>query len=93
MEKGSDPAQGGQRDPTNPWDYFNPTGDGINRTDDVLAEVTHYGHDNNGDPMYGTRYDRSMLPGDHPWQVGPPDGIIRTFDITAAVLSYGNDCS
>ncbi len=92
-EMGTDPDQGGKRDPLNPWDYFNPTHDGINRVDDVIAVVAHYGHDDKGDPMYSVDYDRTMLPGGHPWQSGPPDGAIRTADITEAVLSYGNDCA
>jgi hypothetical protein len=91
-EAGSDPVQGGQRDPLNSWDYFNPTQDGTNRSDDVSAIVTHYGHDS-GDPLYATRYDRSPLPGGHPWQFGPPDGLIRAFEISAAVTSYAHDCA
>jgi hypothetical protein len=86
-------ASGGRRDYLNPWDYFNPTQDGMNRTDDLTAVVLHYGHDDNGDPLYGTRYDRRPLAGGHPWQFGPPDGVIRSFDITAAVRSYGHDCA
>jgi hypothetical protein len=92
-EVGPDESHGGQRDPLNPWDYFNPSLDGINRTDDLTLEVIHYGHDNNGDPLYSTRYDRTALVGGHPWQFGPPNGTIRSADITAAVLSYGHDCS
>jgi hypothetical protein len=92
-ELGPNPGQGGQRDPLNPWDYFNPTLDGLNRTDDIAIEVTHYGHDDNGDPLYSTRFDRTALMGGHPWQFGPPNGTLRTADITAAVLSYGHDCS
>jgi polyhydroxybutyrate depolymerase len=91
-EQGPDPSHGGQRDPKNPWDYFNPTQDGVNRTDDLAAVVMRYGHDL-GDPMYGMRYDRTAFPGGHPWQFGPPDGLIRTADITAVVMSYGHDCS
>jgi polyhydroxybutyrate depolymerase len=91
-EQGPDPSHGGQRDPKNPWDYLNPTHDGVNRTDDLAAVAMRYGHDL-GDPMYDTRYDRTTFPGGHPWQFGPPDGLIRTADITAAVMSYGHDCS
>jgi len=92
QEEGADEALGGRRSPLNHWDYFNPTQDGINRTDDITAVVLHYGHDDNGDPLYGTLYDRSPLLGANPWQFGPPDGTIRTADISAAVRSYGHDC-
>jgi hypothetical protein len=33
---------GGLRNPAHPYDYFNPTGDGLNRIDDVLAVVDAY---------------------------------------------------
>jgi len=92
-EVGSDPTQGGQRDPLNPWDYFNPTHDGTNRSDDITAVVMKYGHDQGVFGDYDVRYDRTALMGGHPWQFGPPDGTIRTADISAAVRSYGHDCS
>ncbi len=94
-EQQTDPGtetSGGLRDHLNPWDYFNPTHDGINRTDDITRIVQHYGHDDNGDPLYSTEYDRTALMGGYPWQFDAPDGIIRTADISAAVRSYGHDC-
>jgi hypothetical protein len=86
-------TSGGLRDYLNPWDYFNPTLDGVNRIDDVSAVIMRYGHDNNGDPLYSARYDRTALPGGNPWQFGVPDGTIRIPDILAAVYSYSHDCS
>ena len=86
------PGQGGGRDPLNSWDYFNPTQDGFNRIDDVVAVVRKYGHDQGVLIDYHTRYDRTPLAGGNPWQFGPPDGVIRIFDTTAAVRSYGHDC-
>lgn len=92
-ELGPSAQAGGSRDPFNPWDYFNPSGDGINRTDDITAVVLHYGHDDNGDPLYGTTWDRGgTIPGANGWNLLPPDGFIRTADISAAVRSYGHDC-
>jgi PKD repeat protein len=82
---------GGLRDPFNPWDYFNPTQDGVNRVDDVAAVVLRYGQDQ-GSTQYGPQYDRSQLADANPWQFGPPDGMIRVFEVTAAVRSYGHDC-
>jgi hypothetical protein len=84
---------GGLRNGKNPWDYFNPTLDGVNRIDDISAVIDHYGHDNDGDPLYSTRYDRTELAGGNAWQFGPPNGSIRIPDILAAVYSYGHDCS
>jgi hypothetical protein len=81
---------GGRRDPTNPWDYFNPTSDGANRIDDLLAVIHHY-YLEKGDPGYAERYDRSYL-GPNAWNLGPPDGQVRTDDILHALRNFGHDC-
>jgi hypothetical protein len=82
---------GGRRDPRNRWDYFNPTHDGQNRVDDILAVVQHFGK-NQGDPGYSTDYDRTYV-GPNLWNLGPPNGRIRVTDILAAVYQYHHDCS
>jgi hypothetical protein len=93
QELGPNPGLGGQRDPLNPWDYFNPTGDLVNRSDDISAVVAKYGHDDGASPEYHVNYDRTPLEGANPWQFGPPNGTIRSFDVSAAVASYGHDCA
>jgi hypothetical protein len=92
QERGPDETLGGRRDPQNPWDYFNPTLDGVNRIDDVNAVVEHYAHDQGVAPDYDARFDRTLLAGANPWQFDEPDGLIRIVDISAAVRSYGHDC-
>ena len=51
---------GGRREPKNPNDYFNPTGDGQNRVDDILAVVDAYFDDDDdtspGMPPYEPGY-------------------------------------
>jgi hypothetical protein len=89
-EVGPDERLGGRRDPTNPWDYFNPTGDGMTRVDDIVAVVGHYAKDL-GNPAYDTRYDRTYL-GPDAWDLGPPDGLIRVVEILAIVRQFGHDC-
>ena len=89
-ELGADERQGGRRDPTNHWDYFNPTQDGKNRVDDILAVVQRFGKDA-GDPAYDTRYDRTSI-GPNFWNLGPPDGKIRVPDILASIRQFGHDC-
>ncbi len=93
-ELSDDAVIGGLRDPYNPWDYFNPLNNDINRTGDITAVVLRYGHDDGtGDPLYGQKYDRGgQIPGGNKWNLRPPDGQIRTGDITSAVNSYGHDC-
>ena len=91
---------GGLRDPWNSYDYFNPTGDGLNRVDDILAVVSQYFDDDDGAtpglPPYADGYlpgtDRTALTGGAAWQLGPPNGQQRVDDILAAVKQYFHDC-
>jgi subtilisin family serine protease len=101
-EFGNDEQLGGRRNPLNPWDYFNPTHDGQNRMDDIVAVVNQYGRDkylpsppnppNTPNPDYTTATDRSFV-GPNLWNLGPPDGLMRVDDILFAVAQYGHDCS
>jgi len=93
---------GGLRDPLDPNDYFNPTQDGLNRIDDILAVVLAYFVDdtdgNPGLPPYSPGYnpdlDRSnMAASPNPWNTGAPDGLQRVQDILHAVNSYFHDCA
>jgi len=82
--------QGGVRDYLNPWDYFNPTGDGQNRVDDILIVHNLYNKDA-GDAGYSTVYDRTSV-GPNQWNLGPPNGQIRIDDILEIARQYGHDC-
>jgi len=90
-ELGPSPAAGGKRNPLDPWDYFNPSGDGRNRVDDVLAVLDRY-YLSDSDPGYSTVFDRGGFDGPNAWDVRPPDGRVRIDDILAAVRSYLQDC-
>ncbi len=90
-EFGSDPRFGGKRDPEDPWDYFNPTGDGRNRSDDILAVAGKY-FSATGDPSYSTAYDRGAMIGPYPWDLAPPDGRVLLGDVLAISRSYMQDC-
>lgn len=98
-EFGPNPALGGQRNPLNEWDYFNPTQDGLNRVDDILAVIGQYFLDDDpftpGQPPYAPGYnpgtDRTRL-GANTWNAGPPNGQQRVDDILAAVGQYFHDC-
>ena len=91
QELGPDERLGGQRNPLDPWDYFNPTGDKQNRVDDILAVAQHFGLDS-GDLGYDTRYDRTYM-GPNAWNTGPPDGTVSVADILAILHLYGHDCA
>ncbi len=83
-------SSGGRRSPHNPWDYFNPTNDGLNRVDDILSVVEHY-FLTAGESGYDEKYDRTYL-GPNDWNLGPPDGRILVDDILHAVKQYFHDC-
>lgn len=89
-ENGPDEFAGGRRDYLNPWDYFNPTNDGENRVDDIVAVLHHYYLDQ-GQPGYDEKHDRTRI-GPNDWNLGPPNGQIRVDDIIHAVKSYFHDC-
>jgi hypothetical protein len=78
---------GGLRDYLNPYDYFNPTNDGLNRVDDILAVVGQYGIDPGS-----ASTDRSWL-GPDDWDLGAPDGLHRMDDVLAIVKQYFHDCN
>lgn len=90
QENGPDENLGGRRDYLNPWDYFNPTGDGLNRVDDILKTVQQYFRDT-GHPNYTPATDRTAL-GPNIWNLGPPDGFQRVGDILYSVKQYFHDC-
>ncbi len=92
-ELSNDQSHGGLRDPFNPWDYFNPTHDGLNRVDDILKVVGQYFCDQGTCGTYTTDTDRTAVIGANPWNLNKPNGQQRVDDILAAVKSYFHDCS
>jgi len=89
-EGGRSQSTGGLRDYLNPWDYFNPSGDGQNRIDDILDVVAKYSV-NFPAAGYTMSTDRTL--GSNPWTSNVPDGLQTVADILAAVYQYYNDCS
>jgi hypothetical protein len=86
-------TSGGLRDPQNHYDYFNPTKDGLNRVDDILAVVGQYFIDDPvGSPDMKSQTDRTAIIGGNAWNLGPPNGQQRVDDILAAVKQYFHDC-
>jgi len=93
-------VSGGRRDPHNPYDYFNPSGDGQDRVDDILLVVQAYFQDDNvgspGLPPYAPGYspstDRTFV-GPLAWNLGPPNGQQRVDDILNIVHQYFHGCS
>ena len=92
QESGLNEFLGGQRDFLDPWDYFNPSGDGFNRMDDVLGVIEHYSPD--GAPPYDISYDIGPVVGPDYWNFTAPDGLITLADdILGIIHTYHHDCS
>jgi hypothetical protein len=90
-EQGINAMMGGARNFLNPWDFFDPDGDGMHRITDISLVNSFYGMDEGVSPYYTQDVDRTLL-GPSDWNLGPPDGMVRIVDITHAVKSYGHDC-
>jgi subtilisin family serine protease len=100
-EFGGNAGLGGIRNPLSPWDYFNPTHDGVNGVDDILAVAAQYKKNkylvsppnppNTPNPAYTEDTDRSFI-GPNIWNLGPPDGEQRVDDILMAVAQYNHNC-
>jgi hypothetical protein len=93
---------GGLRDYLNPFDYWNPSHDGLNRIDDIQLVKNQYFHDDNdstpGLPPYKAGYNPDMDRKDNPgssedWDVVRGDGQQRIDDVLLMVKQYFHDCS
>jgi hypothetical protein len=102
-ENGSMVTSGGMRDWENAYDYFNPTHDGKNRTDDILKVVLQFFVDDTdespGLPPYSEGYnpdtDRTDDPAygpEQPWRLLGPNGQQRVDDILHSVRQFFHDC-
>jgi len=91
-EDGANRFLGGQRDKTNPWDWFEDPNDGDTLVDydDVLTVLGHVGQVP-GVPGYSVVYDRTTGP-TNAWAPGPPDGIIDFDDVLGELASFGHLC-
>ncbi len=89
-ENGPDEKLGGRRNFLNPYDYMNPTGDRMNRVDDILYVIGRYFNDDPA-PLYNPVADRTYW-GPQVWNLGPPNQQIRLDDVLAIVKQYYHDC-
>ena len=87
-------TRGGKRNYLNPYDYFNPTHDLMNRVDDIITVVEQYYIDQ-GMPGYDPNTDRTDDPAfgpEQPWRLLGPNGLQRVDDILHAVKQFFHDC-
>lgn len=93
-------VHGGNRNPKNPYDYFDASHDGQVRINDIVLVVNAYYKDQwlnpptntIPNPAYNSAYDRTYV-GPNNWNLGPPNGLQRVDDILNEVHQYFHDCS
>jgi hypothetical protein len=98
-ETGPDEAQGGLRDFTNPYDFYDVLGPGaalptdgvIDLPNDISGVIQHFS--STGAGPYDVQFDRGPSAGLNPWNMTPPDGVIDVpNDILGAILQFNHDC-
>jgi hypothetical protein len=99
-----DERDGGLRDMTIRWDYYDVLGPGavlpadrfIDLANDILGVIFHYspdGTDNHSIFGYDVNFDRGPSAGPNPWNMTAPDGVIDLAnDILGVVLQNQHDC-
>lgn len=94
-EAGPDARYGGSRSPTNPWDFYDVSSDGVVDFWDVLLVAFRLGS-KSGEPVYDSRpsVDRANA-GDDPKDfanLGPPDGVVDWADLKGVYAQSGHTC-
>lgn len=90
-ENGPDHTKGGQRNPLDPWDYYDvslPTDGAIDLLNDILGVISHHQPADGGAPPYDAYYDRGPSAGNL-WTRTAPDGVIDLLnDILGVIQQY-----
>ena len=87
QELGLDEESGGQRDPNNPWDFYDTNGDRVvDLPNDILGVITAFN-------AYNVIYDRGPSTGPNPWNMTAPDGVIDLpNDILGVISQFQHSC-
>jgi hypothetical protein len=94
-ELGTDPVFGGDRDPFDPWDFYDVTGDSAIDLADALLILDHFGHGPNSDPT-DNLLDRYAPDPSKPYRTAEALGDDVGVDLQDALLnlqSFGHKCS
>ncbi len=88
QELGPNAQSGGQRNPNNPWDFYDTNGDGlVDLANDILGVILALG-------AYDVIYDRGPSVGPNPWNMTAPDGIIDLpNDVLGVIQQFGHTCA
>ncbi len=95
QETGTDPQKGGDRNPNDPWDFFDVTGDRAIDLQDALAILDLFGLQPDQDG-YDVAYDRMITDPQKPWRTAPASGASLGIDLQDALInlqSFGHSCA
>jgi len=90
-ELGATASTGGLRDPFNPYDFYDPNGDGTITQGEVNAVAGMFGAEAPG-PPYLITHDRGPSVGPNKWNTTAPDGTIILADVLAISAQFGHEC-
>ena len=93
-------SEGGQRDPLNPYDFYDVAGPGggppdgiIDLPNDILGVIQHFAPLGK-EPEYDVRFDRGPRLTGPLWNMTAPDGVIDLpNDILGVFTQFGHDCT
>ena len=95
-EVGPNEFLGGQRDPLNPYDFYDVAGPGgpdqfIDLPNDILGVILHFAP--GGAPPYDVTFDRGPNDGLNLWNTTAPDGVIDLpNDVLGVIGSFNHSC-
>ena len=91
IETEPDPQFGGGRDPLNPWDFFDVTGDRAINLKDALDVLSYFGAPPaSGEPALRDRY--SPHP-ERPWLTAEARNGVDLMDALTVLKSFGHFCA
>ncbi len=92
QETAPDPLFGGDRNPLDPWDFYDVNGTKSITLSDTLLILEHFGHAYNGDTL-DPLLDRYVPDSLKPWRTAEALNGITLADALANLLSFGHSCA
>jgi len=86
------PNMGGDRDPLNPWDFYDVDSSRSVGLMDTLLILSHFGHASGTDAV-DDLLDRDIPDPSKPWRSGESNNGVGLADALANLLSFGHSCS
>jgi hypothetical protein len=86
------PTNGGDRDPNEPFDFFDVTDNKSIDLSDTLLVLQHFGHGAQQDAL-DDKLDRSIPDMAKPWRTAAAENGVDLADALANLRSFGHSCA